>query len=369
MRERRKGLGCAAALLVALAAGCAPWHGNREGEGTGDAMAVDLVESVAGALGRGPVVWVGVRDGSGRSTPEARALDEHLLSALIERSVPVARVDTGGVEWPSGVALPRDVWDGLDEAVALGARVRAEGRWAYVRLWAMEARTGDVLAVRMGRLPLTELERLAERMPHRGGTAGTADVIQTGFTLLVTRLEGGGTRQVEVQEKGTLLVGDRLQTRFQPSTDCEMYAFLYDSQGVRSDVFASRLVYAGRSYYGPGQEKWITLGEGDRVYTLYVVAAQRLPEDWSDLWNRMAELVQQGRVDRFRGLSLQDAAVTEFLSRGLPADSVLTVHRAPTADRGDAEEVILEDGTRLEARPEILQGHGALVRALSFITQ
>jgi hypothetical protein len=173
-----------------------------------------------------------------------------------------------------------------------------------------------------------------------------------------------------VTEGGSLQTGDRLQARLSTTVDCDLYAFLYDSEGAVTDVFASQFVYSGRLQYGPGQEEWVTLGETDRVYTLYVVAATRLAEDKTEWWERLSELREQGQVERFEGLPLQDQTLAELVGREAGADSTLAVLRGDAATRsGKSEEVILTDGTRLQVRPQIIGGRGAAIRAVSFVTQ
>jgi hypothetical protein len=122
--------------------------------------------------------------------------------------------------------------------------------------------------------------------------------------------------------------------------------------------------------YGPGEDSWLAFPEAGRVHSLYVIAAKHLAEDRAQLWEQMGELVEQGRVDRFVGLSLQDQVLAEYVRRDQDADTTLVVQRGASGMRyGREEEIILTDGTRLQSRPEIIEGQDALIRAISFLVQ
>ncbi len=356
--------------LAGLAAGCASWGRTADAERAGSVVAARLVAQLAAGLGAGPVAWAGVRDESGHRTPETQAIDDHLLSAVLAGALRVAAVDSSGADWDPGVGLPVAAWRRPEAPVVLGARLHPAGAWSFVRLLAVDGATGAVVGASTGRLAADALQRLAARSRSAGEVTAGRDRLQIQFELLATRVDGSLTRQLEVNEGGTLLAGDRLQARLLAAVDCEVHVFLYDSEGVVTDLLPSQFAYAEHTCYGPGQDEWVTLGAADRVHTLYVVAGRHLPEDRAELWERLAELRQRGLVDRFVGLPEQDRVLAEFVGREVGPEVTVAVQRGPESVRlGKPEELMLADGTRLRVRPELLAGSGALVRAVSFAVQ
>jgi hypothetical protein len=349
---------------------CVPWRGGGAAENEGARAAAELVNAILPAVAPERLAWVGLRDAEGMPTDGPRAVGEHVLSAMMRQGLRVVDVDTLAAPWSQAGVLPVAAWTGLQAAVAVGGRVHTAGAWAHVRLVAVDTRQGHVLAAAQRRLKLGTLERLADRTRQRGAGAAEDPRVELRVQLLTTRLDGNMTRQLQLQENGSLLVGDRLQLRVRPLTDCTIYAFLLDSDGVQRDLLVSQQAYTNRVQYGPGQDRWLELQGTDRVHSLYIVAAKRLPEDRAELWDQVRELVEQGRIDRYLGLDLQDQLLADYVLRELPSEVELTVQRGDAAASYDrAEEIILEDGTRLESRPLILQGQNALIRVISFTTQ
>lgn len=360
----------AVCCLIVLSCGCAALRATTRAETDGAATAYELVTSVAPHLEGADVTWLGMRDGAGARSSGALAMGEHVLSALLRHGVTVASVDTAAADWSEDVIVPRFAWATASAPIGVGGRVHLGGAWAYVRLAAVDTRTGRVLAATAERLPRESLAELAERSAKRSVVPVLTKAIRLRMQLLATRVEGGISRQLDLEEGGSLLTGDRLQLRLTVSDDCEIYAFLIDSEGKRREVFGSELVYSDREVYAPGKGSWITLQNEDRVYTLYLIASRRLSGDRSDMWRQMEDLIDQGMVDRFSGLELQDELVAEHVMRSLPAEAQVRVQRGmENIELGQSEEVILADGTRLEARPQTVQGQDALIRAISFLVQ
>ena len=154
-------------------------------------------------------------------------------------------------------------------------------------------------------------------------------------------------------------------------SDCSVYAFLFQSGGKREDAFATETVFPGMMYYGPSEYGWIRLSEVNEVYTLYFIAGSRLEEENEELFENLADLVEQGVVDRFSGLDQVDEILAEYLSRQMEGgEREVKIVRDPEGiEKGKVETFAYQDGTRLESAPELLSDNGVLVRAFSFEVQ
>ncbi|MCC7264800.1 MAG: hypothetical protein IT369_19965 [Candidatus Latescibacteria bacterium] len=155
-----------------------------------------------------------------------------------------------------------------------------------------------------------------------------------------------------------------MKLRFRTGTDCQVYAWLYSSTGQQQDLFASQQVYKGRLQ----ETDWLTLNEANQVQTLYLVAAPRLDEDKSPLFEALAELMREGQIQRFTGLDRIDQLVGQYLARYTPGREPVPVPRQ-IPPLGPEEKIILAEGTVLKSRPWLLSGAGVLVQALSFEVQ
>lgn len=359
-------VGCLLALGILVLPGCAFWSRGTGAQGSVAGAAAELVDGIEAFAEAGKITWAGIRDGEGRRTPATRVLDEHIVSALLLKEVPLTLADSLE-KWDGEGGVPARLWQDGENPRVLAARVEEVGSWAYLRLFLVEGGSGRLLATRSSRLAQRPLQDLAALKNRREGEAAVEAGVEVELHLLGMREEGGIAHLVEIEEQGTLQSGDRLQVRFRVATDCQVYAFLYSSEGERRDVFGSQFVYSGRWQYGPGQETWIDLGEADKVYSLYFLAGRRLPEELADLWERMYEPVEQGRVNRFDGLDLLDQIMSEFLLRNLEQGAMLQVQRGSEGVRmGKEEKFILEDGTPIVSRAELLRGEPVLVRVISF---
>ena len=361
--------GCLLVLGILGLQGCAFWNRGTSAQGSVASTAAELVAGVEEFAAAGKIAWVGIRDGEGKRTPATRVLDEYIVSALLLKDVPLVVADSLG-KWNGEGAVPAELWQDGGNARVLAARLEEAGEWAHLRLFLVEGGSGQLLAARYGRLGQRPLQDLVAQKSRREGEVEADAGVEVELHLLSLRDEGGIARPVAIEEQGMLQSDDRLQVRFRVATDCQVYAFLYSSDGERRDVFGSRFVYSGRWQYGPGEETWIDLKDADKVYSLYFLAGQRLPEDRVELWERMREPVEQGLVNRFDGLELLDGIMSEFLLSGMEDGATLQAQRGSEGiGLGKEEKFILEDGTPIESRAEQLRGEPVLVRVVSFAVQ
>ena len=350
---------------------CVPW-GRRPDGGAELAIAVDeLAQMVARLEGEEEIAVLGFRDAAGAQTTATGILDEYLISALLRAGVPLVLADGAeGGKWDSGETIPVRQWEKLSSPRVLGGRLYGEDPWVYLRLVLIERESETVLKTGVRRLASAALREQVEQRTQREETAAGPVLISAELHLLGLRSEGGFDQPVEIEEDGVLRAGDRLQIRFKVDVDCQVNAFLYSSEGQVIEVLGSRLVYGGRLQYGPGEEAWVAVGEPDKVYTLYFIAAPRLDEDRSVLFEKMARLIDQGKVERFRGLEEQDRALAAFLQAGLEDSPPIEVVRGVGEDElGEKQNFILPDGTLVESWAEKLGPAFTVVRGLSFTVQ
>lgn len=364
----RTALVCMASALCLLLTAC--WPGGRT-HGASDAEA-ELYEILHSFALKDSVTVYGFRLQDGKTSPETEALDEALLSAAVRAGVPV-RADAGvagsavarDLTWRAGSDLPVS-WRDSGTVLAAAGLVRPASSWVYLRLQVADAQSGARLKAATLRIPQRELTRMAAARQARLAVpvAQVLPTINLELHVLVRRDEGGFPRLVPWQEGGQLQEGDRLQLRLRSGQDCEIFALLYRSDGERS-VLHSGPVFAERWVYSPGENSWETLSQGDEVYTLYVVAAQRIEDDKATLWEDLSTLQTQGRVEKFRGLDLVDGALTLLLERTLTSTDSLAVRRGPAGiQRGKVERFVYSDGNAFDNKPDLLSGQ-VIVRAYS----
>ena len=220
------------------------------------------------------------------------------------------------------------------------------------------------------RISERELTRLVrDRLGRRAGVAAeVARPLEIELHLLVRRDEGGFPERIDFEEGGSLAVKDRIQLRYRARRDCEVLAFLLRSDGSRHQLVGATTIYGGRWYHAPDENAWHTLTGDDVVHTLYFLAAPRIEEDRSSLWDELDQLQSEGRLERFRGLDLVDAAVARLLQRTVTADT-LAISRGPEGiEAGETERFVYDDGTAFDSRGELLQGT-AIARAYSALVR
>lgn len=379
----RSGLITAAAALAGLAAlgwwGCGFFAGKPRVEGVGEVLG-NMVSAIESAqAGDSRVALVGFRDADGKRTLRTESLDEALVSAALSHDMPVA-LDVGLLEelrgepalrWSMESLLPRN-WEELDAPRLLGGQVRYEPPWAYLRLVLVDRTDGTVLRSVRGRVSEGELDRRGRALAALRGSDGEAVVsdfaADIDLHLLVRRVEGDFPQLVELSEGAVLRGGDQLQLRFRVSRTCAVWAFLQLSSGERQGIFSGDRVYGARLQYGPGEVDWIDLG-GNEVYTLYFVVAEDLEsERREDLFEEVAELVNNGQLNRFQGIDQVDALLADFLRNQLEDSPPVEVMRAGEIESGDPEIFTLK-GETFESVPEIHYAAPVLVRAVSFEVQ
>ena len=329
----------------------------------------ELAQTVVELEGDGEIAVLGFRNAEGERDTAAEIIEEYLVSDLVRAGVPLKWVQDEGRKWTKGGPIPQRYWQDLEATRALGGRLYREGAWAYMRLFVIDTRSGAVVERSTLRMAAADLERqVALRQRHEGSSSARGPV-QAELHLLVLRDEGGFPQQVEAVDQGALQTEDRMQLRVTLGTDSQLYAFLYDEDGQVQNVLSNQLVYNGRIQYGPGpgEEDWITLTDTDQVYTLYLLAAQRLDGDTGELFEKMGALVDEAQVERFIGLEQQDAEVAAYVQRSIGVETALQVVRGEALfERGEEESIIFEDGTLIKSMPLELEGTPALLWALSF---
>ena len=386
-RPRRVGKGCSGAIpvlsgLVALGwCGCGFFATRPPAEGVSQVVG-EMVSAMASEVaGDSPVALLGFRDGDGKRTVRTETLDEALVSAALGHDMPVAP-DVGLLEelrgepalrWSMDSLLPRK-WEKLEAPRLLGGQVRFEPPWAYLRLVLVDRGDGTVLRSIRGRVSEGELDRRALALAELRGRTG--EVLVSDFSaevdlhLLVRRVEGEFTQLVEVTEEMTLRADDKLQVRFRVSRTCAVWAFLQLSSGERKGVFSGDRVYGARLQHGPGEEEWIDLDRVNEVYTLYFVVAEDLEDERREnLFEEIAELVDNGQLNRFQGIDQVDALLAGFLQNQLEGSPSVDVLRAGEMERGDPEIFTYSSGDTFESVPEVLAAAPVLVRAFSFEVQ
>ena len=347
---------------------CIPWRQPASPERELAEVAAELARVVAPAQGSGEVALLGLRDGKGRRTAATRLVDRYLRAALEQTGAVVAAADEEQpAPWGAAEAVPAGQWENLAAPRVVAGRLQAGRFWTYLRLFAIDRESGRVVASATRRLERRLLRAEVARGGRQGEVPAGGEELQVDLHLLGLRSDGGWARSAAVEEGGMLQPGDRLQIRFKTGADCEVYAFLYNSQAEVEEVFAPRFVYAGRMHYGPGEETWVSLHRADRTYTLYFIAAERLGEDREELFEAMAALVEQGRAGGREGMERLDRLLVEFLRREVEGDEEVAVVRGRDGiERGEKVDFILADGTPLESRPEKLKAASVLVRAFTF---
>ncbi len=369
---RRAGRLVLSASVLSLGCGLPGWNGSR---GEGAEASLERLLSEWPHQGR-TVTIAGFRHADGTTSAETEALDEVLLSAAMRAGV-VAQPDAGiagsalaeDLDWAGESSLPDD-WRELPGDLVAGGQLRIEGSWAYLRLVLADPLTGRVRQDHGTRISEVELARLIRDRERRqtGVAAEVARPLEIDLHLLVRRDEGGFPERIDFEEGGRLAVADRIQLRYRARRDCEVFAFLLNSDGSRQTL-VDETTYGGRWYYAPGENSWQALSEDDRVYTLYFLAAPRIEEDRSSFWEELDQLQSEGRLERFRGLDLVDAAVARLLQRTVSAaDSVVVSRGAEGVEPGEEERFVYEDGTTFDSRGERLRGT-VIARAYSALAR
>lgn len=360
---RAGGLSLLAALLLT-----ACWPGLRSPQGADLDAALTATLTDWGVTDS--VTVAGIRLDDGKRSPETGALDEALLSAALHADWPV-RADAGiagsaraaDLGWRSGEVLPRD-WRDLPRGYVAGGVVRAAGRWHYLRLVLADPQTGEVVRSATLRLSQEQLARHTAQRQKRLVDAQEAVLpdIDMELHLLVRRDEGGFPRLVDFVEGGQLEENDRLQLRFRSGQDCEVFVFLYRSDG-HNEVLYDGVVFAGRWNFAPGENAWRSLSVADEVTTVYLLASHRIEEDKTTMWETIERLQSQGQIDKFEGFDQVDAAVVDLLQRTTP-DSVALGRGIAGVRRSESRRFVYADGNAFDHRGQLLSG-SVIARAYS----
>ena len=362
-------LGCIG--LLGLLAGCALWRAGAVPGANLQAATTELAQAVARETNGETIALLPWRDAKGERSGYTEAVDDYIISALLKADVPIVLADEKSIgKWKDAEPVPAKAWRDLSAERIVGGRLQEDAEWTYLRFFLIDRVDQALVTTHTWRLPQAELERqvAAQGQLGQGGIGQTE--IAVDFHLLGLRDQGGFPEAVVVEEGKGLLAGDRVQIRFTPLIDCEVYAFLYSSEGARIDVLSPRYVYGGREQFGPGEEQWIDLSEAGQVYTLYFLAASRLDENREELFEEMKRLVDEGEINRFSGLEQLDELLGAYLLKGIEGEGEVAVIRGREDIKlGKKQSFILNDGTPIDSRAEELIGAPGLVRAISFEIQ
>ena len=331
----------------------------------------ELIEITAPTKGDGEVAVLGFRNGEGEQPTATKILDDHLISALLRTGVHlVVPEGSAGKKWSNKGMVPHEQFEGLAVRRVLGGRLQDEANWVYLRLFLVEPSSGTLLEAGGRRVVGNDLQELIEQRIQRGEQEASPVEVEVELHVLGLRQESGFEEQVEIKDNAVLKLEDELQIRFETKVDCQVWCFLYSSMGQQRTIFNSQQVYGGREQYGPAEEEWINAGEAGQVYTLYFIAAPRLEEDTSQLFEDMAKLIEQDEVNRFRGVEKLDQVLKRFLeSRMEEAAQFEVIRKVGEAQLGKAEKIILDSGTLISSRAQKLGPAPVVVRALSFDVQ
>jgi len=349
---------------------CWPWGRSVD---SGQVRLADAIEELVAITvpteGEGKVALLGFRNEEGEQTSATKILDDHLISALLRTGVQlVVPEGSAGKKWIKEGMVPPEQFGGLAAERVLGGRLQNEANWVYLRLFLVERSSGTLLGAGGRRVVGNDLQELIERRLKQGEQE--ASLVEVELHLLGLRRESGFEEQVEIKDNAVLKLEDELQIRFQTKVDCQVWCFLYSSTGQQRTIFNSQQVYGGREQYGPAEEEWINVGEAGQVYTLYFIAAPRLEEDTSQLFEEMGKLIEQDEVNRFRGVEKLDQVLKQFIESRMEAAAQIEVIRKVGDDQlKKAEKFILDSGTSISSRAQQLGPAQVVVRALSFDVQ
>ena len=358
-------------LGVCVLQACLPWGRSADSGMRLESAIEELVQVAALMEGDEEIAVLGFRNEEGEQTTATEILDDYLISALLRAGVPlVVPEGTAGKRWGRGAMVPPDEWKDLAAARVLGGRLQDQPNWVYLQLFGIERDSGTLLGAGGRRVVGNDLQRQIEQRIQQGKKEAGPVEIAVDLHLLGLRRESGFEEQIKLEENVVLKLEDELQIRFKTKVDCQVWCFLYSSTGQRRDLFSSQQVYGGRQQYGPAEEEWLNAGEAGQVYTFYFIAAPHLDEDFGPLFENMAKLIEQGEVERFRGVEKLDQALKQFLESRMEGAPQIEVLRSVGEDRlGKREKFILDSGTSISSRAQKLGPAPVVVRAFSFDVQ
>ena len=304
--------------------------------------------------------FLGTRGFDGQKTPATVAIDRVLVSALRDAGLsPV--VDEGEVEktWFYGdgtFSIPATSYPGLSKLV--GSRSYVDGNWVYLQLVLYDKDTGRTQFVSVQRASRQSLESLVRESSDGYGDGRQS--LEVDLHVLGLRREGGLAEQIDLSDGAHLRRGDELQIRFRLGIDCDVYAFLVNSNGTMQEIFPKQYVFGGMLQHGPSEDGWIRLGEETAKYTLYFVAAEHLETGTEEMILAINEFVQSSEGDLIPWNRV-DATVAKFMLPEGKDEPIYTAGRSREPER-----FLLADGAVFESFGENLRGTAAVYRALRF---
>jgi S1-C subfamily serine protease/CHAT domain-containing protein len=163
--------------------------------------------------------------------------------------------------------------------------------------------------------------------------------------------------EVLIREGGILQSQDNFQVHVNTNKDAHVYLIIFDSMGQAQLLFPDpkigmgNMFKAGIDYTIPSEGKWFWLDENVGTETIYVLASLAPLEDISALLKKMESIGTKEKAQASNELKQK----IRSLERGVGGIS-----------EGKAETFRLKDGKAIQNITNIVQGTGAVVRAVSF---
>jgi hypothetical protein len=278
---------------------------------------------------------------AGASLVERQRLDSVLEELALEQTGAIAEETAHEAGKVLGV-----------EALVLG-RITVLADGIDVLAWAVDPQSAEVLAMSEARLPRA---MVAEKLRSNVATSA-APPIEIKTMLLGEQETARGYEVFELEESGVLRSGDGFKLSVEANRRAFVTLLILDSAGKASVLFPSDDLPSGQAV-APGQrveippdDAWFFLDEQTGVETLYVLASV---EPLGRLEPFLAEL------ESVRDGGARDQTVAAFAGSRRVTRGVGGIKKGPPA------RIQSSDGAVVEKSQALLEGTGAVVRALSF---
>ena len=310
-----------------------------------------------------PFVWLGLRDSEGSQTLQTRAIEDYIISSLVQRGSQFVVSTENDEKWSKDEIIRASDLIGY----SVGGRVTKYGNRTYVRLFLLDEDAMIVDSVFQGVYTIHIEDEVNER--SKNSEIRRSDLpLDVDLHWVVLRNKGGVRESIVLKEGVSLESGDQLQIRYRVSKDVKVYAFLFSNEGEIESLVNESFMYSGLLHYGPAENDWIDLIHKDRVYTAYFLAGPLiLEENKNEFIENLLELVDQGQMNEFTGLDKQDQTLIDFITRAYESEISVDIIRGSEIDYATSQEVfIYSDGTRVQSYAEQLNGVPLILRAVSF---
>ena len=311
-------------------------------------------------------LWLGLRNQEGTQTPETRAIEDYIVASLVDNGIDFIISEKNEKKWSKNEALVEVEFANY----SIGGRLIKYGDKTYVRLFIVDENSIIVDSIFKG-VSATHVEDEVEARSNTAGIHQSDLPLNVDLHWILLRDEGGIRDPVVLEEGSEIESGDQLQIRYRISKDAKVFAFLFSNEGGIEPLVNEDFMYSGLLHFGPTENGWIKMAEKDRVYTAYFLAGPRLlEENKNEFIQNLQELIDQGLIHEFTGLSKQDQLLADFISRAYESDVFVDIIRGPEVPLSTRQEVfVYSDGTRIKSYAELLKGTPLIIRAVSFRVQ